>query len=413
MKKILFSTLLFSQFVFGRGISPDDNIYWMKIPAKNSYERTEISNTGAVIESVTAEYVTVLAKESEKAELDKLGKTEVSFLMTAEMMDFPNNDQQFHNYNELFTAMNDLANKHASILKLDILGKSANGQDIHVMSITGAQNRTIEQDVPAIFFVGTHHAREHLSTEVPLKLAQYLAEEYEKKNERIMNLVDGRVIYIAPLLNPDGSEYDISTGSYKMWRKNRKKNSDGSYGVDLNRNYGFKWGLEGASSSPSSDTYRGTGPFSEPETQAVKNFVESHANITSMLSFHTFSKLVLYPWGFTHNPIEKDLDRQVFETMGRKMASLNGYTPQTGADLYLVSGEMNDWAYGDRGIFGFTFELDPASMWEGGFYPGQKMIEPVFKKNLEPCLYMIDLADNPYRSVQSQAQQLGLNSAMF
>lgn len=412
MKKFIFVSILFSQVVFGQG-SVSDDLYWLKIPAKNSAERTLISNTGAVIESATADYVTVLAKEDEKEELYKITNPEVSFLMTAELLDFPTNDEKFHNFAELTAAMSELAKKHADIVNLDIVGKSINGIEIPILSITGSHNREHETEIPGILFVGTHHAREHLSTEMPILLAQYLAQEYVNKNERIMKLVDNRVIYIIPNLNPDGSEYDISTGHYKSWRKNRRQNAGGTYGVDLNRNYGFKWGQQGASASPSSDTYRGTAPFSEPETQAVRDFVESHTNITSLLSFHTYSKLVLYPWGHTNSPISNALDRQVFETMGRKMASWNGYTPQTGADLYLVSGELGDWAYGDKGIFGFTFELDPGSPFEGGFYPGQALIDPVFKKNLEPCLYMIDLADNPYRAVQTQAQQFGLNSALF
>src|SRR5690606_3990330 len=142
-----------------------------------------------------------------------------------------------------------------------------------------------------------------LSTEVPLMLAQYLVNEYLAGNEHVMGLLQSTVVNIIPLVNPDGSEWDISDGRYKMWRKNRAKNSDGTFGVDLNRNYGYKWGGDGASASPGSDTYRGPEAFSEPETQVIKNFIENRKNITTLLTFHTFSELILYPWGHKYEGI--------------------------------------------------------------------------------------------------------------
>jgi carboxypeptidase T len=85
--------------------------------------------------------------------------------------------------------------------------------------------------------------------------------------------------------------------------------------------------------------------------------------------------------------------------MARTMASWNKYTPQQASDLYIASGDTTDWAYGELGIFAFTFELSPKSMWDGGFYPGQGVIDRVFNDNLRPLLYMLDVADDPYRVV--------------
>lgn len=398
---LLFSVLANSTTV----VQPDPNLHWMKIRATNKFERSKIANTGASIESVKEDYVIVYATPEEKQSLEKMGNVLVSFPLTQQMMDeFPANDEMFHDYAELEAAMKDLSAKYPFV-KLSVIGKSVEGRNLYVMTITNhaAQRET---DVPATFFLGTHHAREHISTETPFLLAKFIAEEYTNNNKRVVQLVNNRVIYIMPLVNPDGAEFDISGGNYHMWRKNRAKSNGNVFGVDLNRNYGWGFGGEGSSPNKNSETYHGPSAFSEPEALAVKNFIDTHSNITMLLSFHTFSQLVLYPWGNTNDPISKTQDLQVFQKMANTMAGWNGYTPEQSSELYVASGDTTDWAYGEHGIFAFTFELDPGSMWEGGFYPGQSFIEPVFKKNLEPCLYMIEYSDNPYRVIQNTAPGL-------
>jgi carboxypeptidase T len=248
---------------------------------------------------------------------------------------------------------------------------------------------------PAAVFMGGHHAREHVSVEIPLRLVGYLLDEYKKQNPRIVSLFNSYEIFIAPLMNPDGKEYDVASGNYRQWRKNRTKNSDNSYGVDLNRNYGYGWGGVGASTSTSSETYRGPNAFSELETQAIKGWIEQHPQVTMLLSYHTFSKLVLWPWGHLDETVSNQDDLLIFENMGKQMAQWTGYKPMKSGDLYLASGDTCDWAYGEHGIFAFTFELDPGSPWEGGFYPGYGIVDAVFKKNIEAALYLIESADNP------------------
>jgi carboxypeptidase T len=255
-----------------------------------------------------------------------------------------------------------------------------------------------------------------VSVEMALGLAMYLTREYKAGNQRVVTLLNSRTVYIAPEINPDGSEYDIATGDYKLWRKNRRNNGS-NYGVDLNRNYGFGWGGGGSSGSTNSDIYRGPSAFSEPETQNVKAFFESHENITINLSFHTFSKLILYPWGHKYENIENAQDFAVHKTMAETMARWNGYTPQQSSGLYIASGDTSDWAYGQMKRISFTFELDPGmdeNRWDpgSGFYPGQALIDPVIKKNIEPALYLIEYSDNPYRVLQPNAVNYGLNSPL-
>lgn len=394
----LMGAMILTSTSFAHETAQDSVQYWMKIKAADKFERTLVAETGVTIETVREDFVVALGNEEEKQALENLGILEVSFPMTAEM-DFPAKDAAFHNYDEMTKKLQDLAAAHPSISKLSSIGKSNEGREIWAMRISGQLGQA--DTLPAAIFMGGHHAREHLSIELPIFYIDYLLTEYAKGNPRIQRLVNSRDIHIIPMVNPDGAEYDISTGSYKSWRKNRARNNNGTYGVDLNRNYGFGWGGQGASTSPSSDTFRGPAAFSEPETQAIKKYVESHENITVLLSFHTYSQLILYPYGHIYGDIPVARDRQVHEVMAKKMAQWNGYTPQKSSALYLASGDTTDWSYGELKIISFTFELDPGdSGWgSGGFYPGAGIIPEVQKKNLEPVLYMIEYADNPYRSI--------------
>lgn len=410
MKRIVISLALFLMAGSSQGAIP--KTYWMKIRAIDRYQRSLIADKGVSIEIVKPDYVVAFGNEVELEAVKDTGLLETSFVYDVKTMDFPTNDSNFHNYNELLAEMKGLVAAHPNLVAYEVIGKSLEGRDIVNLRISSDLKNSSKK--PGISFMGTHHAREHVSTELPLNLAQYLLSEYVKGNAQVVNLVDNREINIIPLVNPDGAEYDVATGDYQAWRKNRRNNGDGTYGVDLNRNYGYNWGQGGASPSPSSDTYRGASAFSEPETQVIKNFIESKTNITELLSFHTFSELVLYPWGYTYSAITDLKDHQVFQTMAKTMAAWNGYTPEQSSALYITSGDTTDWAYGTHKIFAFTFELDPADAWGvDGFYPGQAAIPVVFQKNLKPCLYMIDLADNPYRASKSTSQTFGLNSPMF
>lgn len=412
---LLLTTLMLGQASYSHAPVTEKNetYYWMKFKAKDKFERTQITNLGVTIEAIVEDSVMALGTAAHLEKAKQSGKLEMNFPLRPEMLDFPPEDSNFHNYSELIQALQSLAAQNPELVKLSSLGRSLEGREIPLITISTDAN---DLSRPAIFFMGGHHAREHISVETPLKLAQYLAREYVNGNQRIVEMIKNRTIYIAPLINPDGAEYDVASGRYKMWRKNRRQNSARSYGVDLNRNYGYGWGGSGSSSDADDDIYRGTSAFSEPETQAVKAFFETHKNINIALSFHTFSQLILYPWGHKYDSIENQNDLMVHKTMAETMARWNGYTPQQSSDLYIASGDTTDWAYGQLGIISFTFELDPKSARfspDKGFYPGQGAIEPTFRKNIEPCLYLIEYSDNPYRVIQPKALAYGLSSPIF
>ncbi len=379
--------------------SNNTQYYWMKVAAGDKFQRSVIASTGAAIEIVKDDYVIAYGNDIELAKIKDLGWLVAASNLAEELStkDFPTKDAAYHNYAELTAALNLLAKNNPDIVHMSSVIKTTEGKDIWALRITTDLNTAPTK--PAVIFMGGHHASEHLSVEMPLMFAQYLVEQYRAGNPRIVGLINSRDIHIIPVVNPDGMEYDIKDGTYKMWRKNRTRNANGTFGVDLNRNYGFQWGTGGSSSDPNSETYKGTAPFSEIESRAIKNYVEAHTNITILLTLHSFSKLILYPWGHKYNPIETGADHQVHSVMARKMAEWNGYEPEQSSELYIASGDTTDWSYGVHKIISFTFELDPANngVGGGGFYPGPGVIQPVFQKNIEPFLYLINYADNPYR----------------
>ncbi len=197
--------------------------------------------------------------------------------------------------------------------------------------------------------------------EVPLLVAERLLETYDS-DPSVREIVDGCELWIVPLLNPDGLEYSI--GTYRYWRKNRRDNGDGSFGVDLNRNYGQAWGLDdvGSSSDPSSGVFRGRSAFSEPETAALRDLVLGRG-FDAVVSYHSFGQLILYPWAYTAAPAPL---QPVLEALGRDMAVLiaavggRAYAVgQSGEDLYLSNGDAADWAYAELGVPAYTIELPP------------------------------------------------------
>lgn len=392
----------------GFSAAAKENVLWLKIRATDRNERSVIADTGVSIEAFRDDYVIALGSPEQRDRLAAEGKMLSSFAIDERTWDFPSEDARFHNYDRMLAGLRALAQANPDIATLDSIGQSVERREIWRLRIT--KDPATGDSKPGVAYLGGHHAREHLSVEIPILFAKRLIEGYRAGEPAIVRLIESRDIHIVPMVNPDGAEFDIATGRYQMWRKNRAPVPGGKFGVDLNRNYGYRWGTGGSSSNPGDDTYKGPAAFSEPETQAIKAFVDRQSNLTILLSTHTFSELILYPWGSTYDPVTPERDKRTFQTMAQKMATWNGYKPQQASELYIASGDTCDWAYGQHKIFAFTFELDPKSMWSGGFYPGQAVIEPVFRKNLPALLYLADLADNPYRAIEPNAAAYGFSA---
>ncbi|MEO1129233.1 MAG: M14 family zinc carboxypeptidase [Planctomycetota bacterium] len=292
--------------------------------------------------------------------------------------DYKTNDQ-------IFDYMNDLVTNNPTLIAREVIGTSVDGQPIYGYTISGAGDAATK---PALCFNGTIHAREWVSPMTLTYIADQLVTGYGS-NAQITDLLDNVTFYVVNVLNPDGYEY--SWDSVRLWRKNRTLNSGGSYGVDLNRNWGLGWGGPGSSGSQTSDTYRGTAAFSEPETVAMRDYIVNRTNIVAHIDFHSFSQLVLWPFGHDHiDPPAEDL--AVFQDLGHQMAddihSVHGsvYTPQASRDLYIASGTSSDWIYDATGVFSWTVELRPASEFQGGFTLPANQILPTVEENFAAVL---------------------------
>jgi carboxypeptidase T len=245
-----------------------------------------------------------------------------------------------------------------------------------------------------VLITGCHHAREWISVEVPLHVAKHLAENYAT-DSFIRDLVDRSQVWIVPLLNPDGLEYTIHF--YRYWRKNMRDNGNNTYGVDTNRNYDYMWGFDNEGSSPlsSSYVYRGPAPFSEPETQIIRDLF-AQRDFQVFISYHNYSQVIIYPWGYTNEPSELDptLEEMAGE-MAARMERVNGRIyeyGQAGNQLYLTNGGATDWALGVYGIPAFTIELPPVDQQHGGFYNPEEEIPSIVRENIPAMLYVIEWA---------------------
>jgi carboxypeptidase T len=403
MKKFLTATSLIASCLSFANIqkttSGSNARYIFEVPATTREERTYIANFGFALDEIQSDRVFITGTAYDR---DLLNRSGIKFTEKLYQERWKKADLKagiYRSYNSTVASLQNLANNHPEIANYMILGKSFEGRDqpmLRISSISPGQAESV--GLPAILYQGCHHAREHLSVEVPLRFAEYLVNNYAS-NENIKKLIDTREIFIAPVINPDGFFYDYTNGiSGKNWRKNRHPNSGGSYGVDLNRNYGFGWGGGGASDDPNNDTYRGPSPFSEIEIQNVRDFVKAKRHrMNSVLDFHSFSELILYPWGYQYDDISNPEDIQIHTKMAQQMAKWNNYKPEQSSDLYIASGVSLDYFYGELGMTSFTFELSPNSMFGGGFYLSPSKIESVFNSNLKPMLYMLEYADNPAR----------------
>ena len=316
------------------------------------------------------------------------------------VVNVPPNLGDYHNYDETVTEMTSYVTAHPSIARMDTIGVSIEGRLI--LGVKISDNVQTNETEPEVLIVGCHHARELMSVELPLYVMRRLLDGYGT-DPVLTNLVDTREIWIVPIVNPDGYVYvqNHTNGSAdNWWRKNRRANADGSFGVDLNRNYGFNWGYDnvGSSPTPSSDVYRGAGPFSEPETVALRNFIAAHSFTVSM-SFHSYGQLFLFPWGFAavNTP-----DHPIFQALGDSVALQNGYRSGNPANdaIYITNGDMDDWAYGDVStkprLYGFTFEVNTYE--QGGFFPNDNLIPATCALNWGPVLTLLRYADDPRRA---------------
>jgi hypothetical protein len=260
----------------------------------------------------------------------------------------------FKTYDEVNAKLVELETLRPDLASVFMSGLSLEGREIWGIRITGPGS-----DKPALLLNATQHAREWIAPMVAMYAADRLVKSYDL-DPAVKQSVDAVEYLIIPVVNPDG--YIYSWDFERLWRKNRRDNGDGTFGVDLNRNWGYAWGYDdiGSDPNPGSPTYRGTGPFSEPETQVMRDLYHANPQVVGNIDFHSHGELILYPWGYIPDPApDRDLLHDLGEVMEASIYAVHGmpYANQQGYVLYPTNGDSIDWTYGDQGVFSYTIEL--------------------------------------------------------
>lgn len=269
-----------------------------------------------------------------------------------------------------------------------------------------------ESNEPKVLYTAVHHAREPMSLMETIFFMWYVLENYNT-NPEVTYLIDHMQLYFVPCINPDGYIYNQTTNPNGggMWRKNRRQNSGGSYGVDLNRNYSYGWGTTGTSFNQTSETYCGTSAFSEPETQAMRWLVQNNHFITAF-NAHTYGEDILFPIGTTTAEFADHHD--YFQEYTNEMVKYNGYTAMKSSGLYPASGDSDDYMYKlDIGIgqkdtmFVHTPEVGT------DFWQPSSQIIPTCQEMVYPNLILAHIAGIFYKVASTDPSNISMISGNF
>ena len=308
-----------------------------------------------------------------------------------------------------------VARDNRGITKLVSIGDTVNGQDIVALKVTKNARQTRDGKRPSVLYMSAQHAREWITPEMNRRLMHYVVDGYAS-NPQIRRLLGKTELWFIPVANPDGYDFTFQPGQ-RLWRKNlADNNNDGLIapgdGVDLNRNWDFKWGYdnEGSSPAPGSETFRGPGPNSEPETQALDRFAR-RIGFEFVINYHSAAELLLYGTGWqVSTPTPDDV---ISETMAGDDAdpAIPGYDPDISAELYTTNGDT-DSAIGEKyGALGFTPEMStcesavesvPDDEWDLAdcgsvfeFPDDEDLVQAEFEKNVPFALSVAQSADDP------------------
>jgi hypothetical protein len=323
----------------------------------------------------------------------------------------------------LYQELRELAREHPNIVKPVVIGRSVNDVPILALKVTRNARNVRDGSRPSVLYSATQHAREWITPEQNRRLVHYFVDNYGKDTEAgrtVTPLVRSNELWFVVVANPDGYDFTFTPGN-RLWRKNlRDNNGDGQItngdGVDPNRNFPQKWNYddEGSSSDPASETYRGTGPASEPETKAMDG-LQKRIRFEFQVNYHSAAELLLYPFGWqVETPTADD---PIFVAMSGtdENPAINGqegtgapddYDPDLSAELYTTNGETIDNVYSRYKTLGWTPEMDVSDPARGGgesvfeFQDSNADLQDAFDKNLPFALDVAKSAEDPANPVQ-------------
>lgn len=300
-------------------------------------------------------------------------------------------------YDELLATLDEMVTLYPNLITAKApIGNILTHEGRPIYWLRLSDNPNVDEAEPEVLYTALHHAREPNSLSQMVFYLWYLLENYDSDPE-VKYLVDHTAMYFIPCINPDGyihNEVNNPNGG-GLWRKNKYSENGNLIGVDLNRNYGYEWGIDdnGSSPNPSSNVYRGTAPFSEPENQAVRDFCNEH-QFKITLNYHSYGNLLIYPWGYSDQVTD---EHDTFLALATVMTRENNYFAGTGTQTvgYAVNGNSDDWMYGETdskpAIYSMTPEVGDGNF---GFWPSQEDIDRLNKSALRQNLTTAHLVLN-------------------
>ena len=300
-------------------------------------------------------------------------------------------------YDELLVTLDDMVALYPNLISTKApIGNILTHENRPIYWLRLSDNPNVEEAEPEVLYTALHHAREPNSLSQMVFYLWYLLENYDSDPE-VKYLVDNTAMYFIPCINPDGYIFNENTdpNGGGLWRKNKYLENGTLRGVDLNRNYGYQWGIDDNGSSPNStsNVYRGTAPFSEPENQAVRDFCNEH-QFKITLNYHSYGNLLIYPWGYS-DLVTDEYD--TFSSFAESMTRENDFFAGTGTQTvgYAVNGNSDDWMYGETdskpAIYSMTPEIGDGNF---GFWPPQIDIDRLNKSTLKQNLTTAHLVLN-------------------
>lgn len=308
-------------------------------------------------------------------DIDEVARDEAARIQASQAGDW---FAEFHDYGAITEHLQELRAMAPDRVSMQSIGASVEGRPLWALRIGHGRTQMLLN--------GTEHAREWLATMVTTCVADRLVRDYDR-DAKIKAFVDRTEVWVVPVVNPDGFQYSWSNDRY--WRKNRRDR----HGVDLNRNFGVGFGGAGSSNNERAETYRGPHAFSEPESVALRDLAKRE-DFALHIDFHTYGQLLLYPWSYTHSSSD---DHRQFAAIGDRIATAmfvqheTRYQLQQAARLYLASGTVMDWMYGDRAALSYVIELRPKG--GSGFVVPPSEIRPTCDEGLAAVLELRNAAE--------------------
>ncbi|XP_074124008.1 carboxypeptidase A5-like [Sminthopsis crassicaudata] len=355
----------------------------MRVPFSNLNTVKNYLNSSGISYTVMIKDIQVLLDEEKKgmSSSQRLERSTSSFRYNA-----------YHTLEEIYTWMDNLVAEHSDLVSKIMIGKTFEKRPIFVLKFsTGNKSR------PAIWIDSGIHAREWITQATGVWTAMKIVTDYGEE-PALTNVLNHMDIVLEVVTNPDGFAYTHSMN--RLWRKNRAVNSNSTCkGVDPNRNWGSGFGGVGSSHNPCSETYHGPFPHSEPEVASIANFIQKHKHFKALMSIHSYSQMLLYPYGYRKEPT---LDNEELHNLAREaveaLSQVHGTNYVYGSaisTIYVANGITIDWAYEHDIKYSFSFELRDTGIY--GFLLPASQIIPTAEETWPAILTIMKHAyNNPY-----------------